>query len=305
MSEQLAISELAEDPDKLLELSSSQLEKLVAEVLAAQGWTVNLTSATRDGGYDLLAVSHDPTGLRSTWIVQCKRYRPERSVGVAALRELYGAKTQLGVSNALLVTTSTFTKDARRFSGSRQDVQLVDTNTLRRWLKLYQPPPGATSHLPSRLFQSCFLSHSHKDQDFADYIAVRLKREGVEVWYAPEDMHGGAKLHEEIQRAIRTFDRLLFVLSANSMESEWVKSELRVARKREIQERRRVLFPIALVPFEMVKAWECFDGDSGKDLAVEIREYYIPDFSQWRTSREFEKAFRNLLEGLSQAKGAA
>ena len=30
---------------------------------------------------------------------------------------------------------------------------------------------------------------------------------------------------------------------------------------------------------ETIQAWECFDADSGKDLATELREYFIPDFS--------------------------
>ena len=39
---------------------------------------------------------------------------------------------------------------------------------------------------------------------------------------------------------------------------------------------------IVFVAFETLRDWECFDGDTGKDSAREIREYFIPDFSNWK-----------------------
>jgi hypothetical protein len=44
------------------------------------------------------------------------------------------------------------------------------------------------------------------------------------------------------------------------MNSEWGKTEIARARKREVKEGKRVLFPVRLVGFD----WECFDGDTGK-----------------------------------------
>jgi hypothetical protein len=69
-------------------------------------------------------------------------------------------------------------------------------------------------------------------------------------------------------------------------------------RKVEIKEKRRKLFPIRLVDFETIRQWECFDADSGKDLAVEVREYFIPDFSNWKDQHSFEAAFARLLKDL-------
>src|SRR6185295_13444705 len=103
---------------------------------------------------------------------------------------------------------------------------------------------------------------------------------------------------EEIFRAIQIHDKLLLVLSENSMNSEWVMTEIRRARKVEREENRRKLFPIRLVDFEAIKKWECFDADNSKDLAVELREYYIPDFSNWKDHDSFEKEFAKLLRDL-------
>ena len=82
------------------------------------------------------------------------------------------------------------------------------------------------------------------------------------------------------------------------MDSAWVKTEVSKARKRETKERHRVLFPISLVGFEAMRSWELFDADTGADSAREIREYYIPDFRDWRNHDSYKKAFARLLRDL-------
>jgi hypothetical protein len=44
--------------------------------------------------------------------------------------------------------------------------------------------------------------------------------------------------------------------------------------------------------------WESFYADEGIDLAEEIREYYIPDFSDWKNHDSYTKGFEKLLGGL-------
>jgi hypothetical protein len=88
------------------------------------------------------------------------------------------------------------------------------------------------------------------------------------------------------------------VLSEHSMSSEWVKKEIVHARQKEVNQRRQVLFPVSLAPFSMIREWRLFDADSGKDAAREIREYYVPDFSNWRSHDAYQTAFEGLLRGL-------
>lgn len=147
-------------------------------------------------------------------------------------------------------------------------------------------------------FNSCFISYSHKDDNFAKGLYARLRAANIQVWYAPEDIKGGAKLHEQLDQAIRHHDKLLLVLSENSLSSEWVMTEIRKARKYEIEEKRRKLFPIRLVAMETIRDWECFDAETGKDLAIEVREYFIPDFSRWQNRDTFQASFSRLLDDL-------
>jgi hypothetical protein len=147
-------------------------------------------------------------------------------------------------------------------------------------------------------FYSCFISYSTANQEFADRLHADLQAQGVRCWFAPHDMAAGKKVHEQIDEAIRLHERLLLILSPASMVSEWVRSEIAKARKREVRERRRVLFPVRLTDFEVLRDWECFDADTGKDSASEIREYFIPDFSGWKDHDVYRKAFNDLLRDL-------
>ncbi len=147
-------------------------------------------------------------------------------------------------------------------------------------------------------FDSCFISFSHKDEAFAERLHSRLRDSGVRVWFAPEDIKGGRKLYDQIDRAIQVHDRLLLVLSDHSINSHWVVTEIRRALATEAREKRRKLFPIRLCDMTSLSEWTCFDADSGKDLAVEVREYFIPDFSNWKNHDTFEGGFERLLRDL-------
>ncbi len=147
-------------------------------------------------------------------------------------------------------------------------------------------------------FHSCFISFSFKDVEFAHRLHSRMRDAKLLVWFAPEDGQGGKKLHEQIETQIQVQDKLLLVLSQASIQSPWVAHEIYTARQREIREKRQVLFPIALCSFEDIRKWNCFDADSGKDMAREIREYLIPDFSTWKDHNKFEAEFKKLLRDL-------
>jgi hypothetical protein len=149
-------------------------------------------------------------------------------------------------------------------------------------------------------FYSCFISYSTADDGFAKHLHDDLQNNGVRCWYAPHDIQSGKKIHEQIDEAIRIYDRLLLILSEASMKSEWVKTEIAHARQKETTQNRRVLFPIRLVEFATIREWKCFDADTGKDSAGEIREYFIPDFSNWTDYESYRASFQRLLKDLKQ-----
>jgi uncharacterized protein YjbI with pentapeptide repeats len=152
-------------------------------------------------------------------------------------------------------------------------------------------------------YYSCFISYSMRDQVFAQRLHADLQQQGVRCWFAPEDIAGGKKLFDQIDQAIRMHDKTLLVLSEHSIHSQWVMTEIRRARRAEERDKRHKLFPIRLVSMDTLRDWECVDANTGQDLADEVREYFIPDFSDWENHASYEPAFDHLLRDLKAEEG--
>ncbi|MDO8477461.1 MAG: pentapeptide repeat-containing protein [Candidatus Rokubacteria bacterium] len=141
------IRHLQRNPRALHELRPRQFEELIAEILASYGWEVQLTPASKDGGYDLFAISKDVAGVTTSWIIECKKFAPEHKVGVEIARALYGVKSDLRVANAMLATTSHFTAGVEKFKASRYDFDLRDYGGVVEWINTYRPNPGGTLYI--------------------------------------------------------------------------------------------------------------------------------------------------------------
>ena len=101
-----------------------------AEFASANG-EVRVTQASRDGGVD--AVIFDPDPIRGgKIIVQAKRYT--NVVDVSSVRDLYGTVQHEGASKGILVTTSQFGPDARKFAQDKP-ITLIDGGNLLHLLE--------------------------------------------------------------------------------------------------------------------------------------------------------------------------
>lgn len=147
-------------------------------------------------------------------------------------------------------------------------------------------------------FYYCFISYSTKDQEFAERLFSGLQNKGIRAWYAPHDLKAGQKVIEQIEKGIKVTDKLLLILSENSINSKWVKTEITKAYKKSKEIGKQVLFPISIIPYEKLKDWKYFDSDFGKDLAKDIREYYLLNFENWKDHDEYKKNFDKLVESL-------
>jgi uncharacterized protein YjbI with pentapeptide repeats len=147
-------------------------------------------------------------------------------------------------------------------------------------------------------FCSCFISFSSKDEEFAQRLQARMRKENLQVWCARDGVTERSKIREAIDRVIDGRDKLLLVLSKASMASAWVDTELRAALNRGQRDDRQNFFPISLSSAETLMEWRCVDPDTGKDMASEVRTYETLDFSNWRENGAFEASFARLLENL-------
>lgn len=138
---------LQKRPTNLHHLSPRQFEYVIAEILASFGWEVQVTQQSKDGGYDIFAMTKDISGTKSAWIIECKKYKPESRVGIEVARSLYAIKGELRVSNAMLATTSHFTRGVQHFASSRYDLSLKDFESIVEWLNSYRPSQYGKLHI--------------------------------------------------------------------------------------------------------------------------------------------------------------
>jgi len=131
------IKSIAQNPDLLFQIHPRKFEEIIADIFSKRGYEVELTKATRDGGRDVVAV-HELMGVRTKFLIECKRYAREHKVSIGFVQRLLGVKVAEAANKAILATTSTFTRDARHFANTHVwDLDLKDYDDIVRWIKAY------------------------------------------------------------------------------------------------------------------------------------------------------------------------
>ena len=102
IAESDALTLLDERPN-LLELTPGEFEVLAQNLFTRMGLEAKQTRASRDGGVDCVAYDARPI-LGGKVVIQAKRYK--NTVGVSAVRDLFGTLQNEGASKGILVTTS-------------------------------------------------------------------------------------------------------------------------------------------------------------------------------------------------------
>jgi hypothetical protein len=144
-------------------------------------------------------------------------------------------------------------------------------------------------------YYSCFISYNSQDHEFAKQLHDDLQNNSVRCWFAPEDMKIGDQIRPTIDQQIRLRDKLLVILSENSVKSEWVGDEVEGALEEESKGNRLVLFPIRLDDNVL---------NTRDDWAAKIkRRRHIGDFSNWKDEASYKKAFERLLRDLKATRG--
>jgi hypothetical protein len=142
-------------------------------------------------------------------------------------------------------------------------------------------------------FYSCFLSYSSKDDEFARRLYNDLQGKNIRTWFAPEELKIGDRFRSRIDESIRIHDKLVLILSANSVASDWVETEVESALERERKEGKEVLFPIAIDDegFTSQQSW-----------AADIRrKRHIGDFRKWKSHDDYTRAFDKLVRDLKKS----
>jgi restriction system protein len=131
----------ARHPEQLRLVPPRKFEELIAAVFKNNGFEVELTPQTRDGGVDILAIRRSLITGPTLHLVECKRHDVSNPVGLGIVQRMLGVVEGRRATQGIIVTTSTFTKDARDFAAaSSYRLSLRDYDIIAAWLREFEVP---------------------------------------------------------------------------------------------------------------------------------------------------------------------
>jgi HJR/Mrr/RecB family endonuclease len=108
-------------------LSPREFELYIAKLFQNEGYKVNVTQATRDGGCDLIMWYGK---YNQKYVVEIKRYAPDNVVGRPLLQKIHGV-SQAQRAIPVFVSTSSFSKDAIKYA-EQNGIVLYDGRRLEK-----------------------------------------------------------------------------------------------------------------------------------------------------------------------------
>ena len=129
-----------------------------------------------------------------------------------------------------------------------------------------------------------FISHSSKDVDIVNGIVKFLEKNDVSCWIAPRNITGGRPYASEIVSAIINCDKILFIASLNSNDSEHVLNEIDIGVRN-----GKEIVPLRIDNFVLNYDFIYYLGRKHEVRAFPERmEYYYPEILRTLNS-EHEK----------------
>ena len=143
----------------------------------------------------------------------------------------------------------------------------------------------------NKKYYSCFISYSKKNEKFAHKLYEDLQAHGVRCWLTTEKLKRRDRNHALISSAVNLHDKLIMILSEDSIDKVKTENEYNCAVEKEMKAGKSVLVPISLD--DAVKYTE-------QPWAIKMRRLRkLPDFSMWQDSDTYQEALSDLLEELS------
>jgi len=119
-------------------MTPRKFEELIADIFKNHGFFVELTSQTRDGGFDVVA-AHNSKLDSELILIEVKHFAAHRPVDVGVIRALYGVKSLNKASKAVLVTSSYVSKYAKKEFERviPWELELVERERVLGWCRDY------------------------------------------------------------------------------------------------------------------------------------------------------------------------
>lgn len=128
---------VSKHPDALPQVHWEAFEQIVQELLISRGLDVVHVAHQRGRSADLIAIGQ--AGVH--YLVECKRYKATRKVGMDIVNAVLGAAVRNGVEHSMLIISSSFSGDVTRRSSEWSDLnlELADGEIIAQWLNAYRP----------------------------------------------------------------------------------------------------------------------------------------------------------------------
>jgi restriction system protein len=118
-----------------LNLNPVDFEYLIAALFGSMDYKTSLTKLSYDGGIDINAEKSE-LGHKERIIIQCKRYS-KQTIGVSDVRTLLGVVHDRKVTKGILITTTKFSPESRKFEVNNPNIELIDFSGLIKLLNTH------------------------------------------------------------------------------------------------------------------------------------------------------------------------
>jgi hypothetical protein len=135
----------------------------------------------------------------------------------------------------------------------------------------------------NNLMTQVFLSYSEKDRDIKEKIRKTLMRESLTVWTNKTDIKTGVAFSEEINKGIEGADNFIYLMSSDSLKSEYCQQELKHANSN-----NKRIIPLLI---EEVKS---------ELIPVELKGLQFIDFTKAENKEQYQTAINKLLGELKK-----
>jgi uncharacterized protein YjbI with pentapeptide repeats len=158
--------------------------------------------------------------------------------------------------------------------------------------------PSLVAGLQPIQFYSCFISYSHADKSFARRLYAELQARGIRCWLDEHQLLLGDKMYTEVDRGIRTRDKVLLCCSEGSLNSWWVDKEITIAiEEEEYLWKQRGKEVLKLIPLNLDGYLFTDEWKNGR--SAEIKSRLAADFTGWEADNsKFEAEFEKLVRSL-------
>ena len=231
-----------EEPNSLVYSDSDLLDFLVAIVSKSPGLPNNLASAFRDPKHSFLFLGFGLRHWHRRVLMHVMAAQQNRESASYALEEL-----DSGAPQSVISVHSVYEKDYR--------VQFFEMEPHDFALELsrrYQATAGHTPRVPPPEVAplQVFICHASEDAEQAAQLTTDLESRGIPVWLDKDDLRGGDRWNEEIERAIRNDITHFVVLQSQHLyekEEGYVNKEISIALDRDRTFRSSLKFVVPVL----------------------------------------------------------